>query len=129
MAFFKNIEGSYGIFSYIIDYENWDGRKYFVECDSSLLELAKSNVHEFILSNTPKFGKFEVEEFIGSMICHCLIAKEITALMNMYISYDDSPYNCGKYSKENVKEQIMGFCEIFSQDENTVKLKYLGHKR
>lgn len=129
MSFIKNIESSYGIVSYTIDYEHWDGRKYLVECDSSLLERAKSNVHEFILSNTPKFGKFEVEEFIGNMICHCLIAKEITALMNMTVSYDDSPYNCGEYSKETVKNKILEFCNILSENETTVKLKYLGHKR
>lgn len=43
------------------------------------------------------------------MICHCLIAKEITALMNMTVSYDDSPYNCGEYSKETVKNKILEF--------------------
>lgn len=63
------------------------------------------------------------------MICHSLIAKEITALMNMKVSYDDSPYNRGEYSKETVKKKIMEFCEILLQDDATVKLKYLGHKR
>ena len=109
VAFIKNIESSYGIVSYTIDNENSDGKLYFVECDNSLLERAKNNVHEFILDNTPKFGKFQVEEFIGNMICHCLIAKEITALMNMTVSYDDSPYNCGEYSKETVKNKILEF--------------------
>ena len=74
----------------------------------------------------PKFGKYEVEEFVAEMILIAIAEHDITKLMNTEISFDDLPYNSGFYSKENVRELILSYCNVISEKNGIVELNYIG---
>lgn len=119
-------QGKYGIISYSIKQDKNDDTTYLVKCDKELFDYATSDFYGFIISKIPKFGKYEVEEFVAKKLILALIEGDITELMNTTISFDDEPYNSGYYSKNTVREKILEFCEIISKEKGVVTLKYLG---
>ena len=122
-------EGRYGIVSYKTEKE-YDSTTYRIICSPELIFLAKANFCEFVNSYVPNYGKYEVEEFIAKMLLISLITGNVEELFNTSISYDDSPYNCGDYSKNTIKRSILQYCEIFHEDKERklVTLKYHGKK-
>ena len=48
--------------------------------------------------------------------------------MNINISYYDFPYNDVSLAKEIIKKRILEYCEIVEENNNVVKLRYLGKK-
>lgn len=91
-----------------------------------MLNCATSDFSDFIISKVPKFGKYEVEEFVANMLTLALVKGNITELMNTTISFDDGPYNNGYYSKNKIREKIFEFSEIISKENSIITLKYLG---
>lgn len=122
-------QGKYGIISYSIKQDKNDDTTYLVQCDKELFDYATSDFYGFINSKIPKFGKYEVEEFIAKKLILSLIEGDITELMNTTISFDDEPYNSGYYSKNTVRENILKFCKIIRQKNGIITLKYLGHPK
>lgn len=119
-------QGKYGIISYSIKQDKNDYTTYLVKCDKELLNCATSDFFDFIISKVPKFGKYEVEEFVAKMLLVALAQGDITSLMNTTISFDDAPYNNGYYSKNKIREKIFEFSEIISKKDGIITLKYLG---
>lgn len=120
-------EGRYGIITYKTEKEWYNGNIYKVTCNPELILLAKNSFCEFVNNSIPKYGKYEVEEFVARMLIISLITGDITELMNTNISYNDYPYggSCD-YSKNTIKESILQFCEVLSTDDGIIKLKYHG---
>lgn len=120
-------QGNYGIISYSIKQDKNDDTTYLVKCDKELFDYATSDFYGFIISKIPKFGKYEVEEFVAKKLILALIEGDITELMNTTISFDDGPYISLDYSKNTVRENILKFCKIIRQKNGIITLKYLGH--
>ena len=60
-------KGKSGIITYSTS-QKLNDTIYLVQCDNELLDYATSNFSDFIISKVPKFGKYEVEEFIAKML-------------------------------------------------------------
>lgn len=129
MATINFSKGQSGIITYSTSYNPKDNTTYLVVCDKAILDCAISNFTDFICLKVPRFGKYEVEEFVAKMLLISLIQGDITALMNTEISYDDSPYNDGEYSKDTIIKCILEYCEVIREENNIVTLKYLGEKK
>ncbi len=120
-------KGTYGIINYTIE-QDLDAKTYLVEKNKELLSYAYFNFSSFINNKVPKFGKYEIEEFVANIIVLALIKGDLTDLMNINISYYDFPYNDVSLAKEIIKKRILGYCEIVEENNNVVKLRYLGKK-
>lgn len=126
MSYVPFSQGNYGIVSYSVEQDEKDDTTYLVQCDKELLNCATSDFFDFIISKVPKFGKYEVEEFVAKMLLVALAQGDITSLMNTTISFDDAPYNNGYYSKNKIREKIFEFSEIIRNENGIITLKYLG---
>lgn len=126
MSYIPFSKGYYGIVAYSTKKDKKDDTTYLVQCDKSLLDYAISNFSDFIISKVPKFGKYEVEEFVAKKLILALVQGDITELMNTTISFDDIPYNNGYYSKNKIREKIFEFSEIIRNENGIITLKYLG---
>lgn len=63
---------------------------------------------------------------MAEMILISIVKKDITKLMNTEISYGEFPYRSGYYSKEDVRELILSYCNIISDKNGIIVLDYLG---
>lgn len=129
MANVNFTKGKSGIITYSTSCNPKENTTYLVVCDKSILNFAISNFIDFICLKVPRFGKYEVEEFVAKMLLISLIQGDLTTLMNIEISYDDFPYNHGNYSKDTIRKYILEYCEVIRQENNVVTLKYLGKKK
>lgn len=118
-------KGKKGIVSYHTQIESND-TTYNLKCSKELQNAAISNLSDFTYLYVPKFGKYEVEEFVAEMILIAIAEHDITKLMNTEISFDDLPYNSGFYSKEKVRELILSYCNVISEKNGIVELNYIG---
>lgn len=96
-------KGTKGIISYHTQIDSIDNTTYKLNCPRQIQNIAISNLLEFTNNHVPKFGKYEVEEFVAEMILIAIAEHDITKLMNTEISFDDSPYDKGFYPKERGK--------------------------
>lgn len=119
-------KGKKGIVSYHTQIDSNDTTTYNLKCSKELQNAAISNLSDFTCLYVPKFGKYEVEEFVAEMILISIAEGDITKLMNTEISFDDLPYNSGFYSKENVRELILSYCNVISEKNGIVELNYIG---
>lgn len=119
-------KGKKGIVSYHTQIDSNDTTTYNLKCSKELQNTAISNLSDFTCLYVPKFGKYEVEEFVAEMILIAIAEHDITKLMNTEISFDDSPYNSGFYPKERVRELILSYCTIISEKNGIVELNYIG---
>ena len=60
-------KGTYGIINYTIE-QDLDAKTYLVEKNKELLSYAYFNFSSFINNKVPKFGKYEIEEFVANII-------------------------------------------------------------
>lgn len=119
-------KGKKGIVSYHTQLDLADTTIYKVTCSNRLKKIAFSDFSNFTCNHTPCFGKYEVEEFVAEMILISIVKKDITKLMNTEISYGGFPYRSGYYSKEDVRELILSYCNIISDKNGIIVLDYLG---
>lgn len=119
-------KGKKGIISYHTQIDSTDSTTYKLQCPKHIQNIAISNLSKFTCNHVPKFGKYEVEEFVAGMILISIAEHDITKLMNTEISFDDSPYNSGYYPKEKVRELILSYCTIISDKDGIVELNYIG---
>lgn len=119
-------KGTKGIISYHTQIDSIDSTTYKLQCPKHIQNIAISSLSNFTCNYVPKFGKYEVEEFVAEMILISIAEHDITKLMNTEISFDDSPYNSGFYPKERVRELILSYCTIISGKNGIVELNYIG---
>lgn len=119
-------KGTKGIISYHTQIDSIDSTTYKLQCPKHIQNIAISSLSNFTCNYVPKFGKYEVEEFVAEMILIAIAEHDITKLMNTEISFDDSPYNSGFYPKERVRELILSYCTIISGKNGIVELIYIG---
>jgi len=119
-------KGTKGIISYHTQIDSIDSTTYKLQCPKHIQNIAISSLSNFTCNYVPKFGKYEVEEFVAEMILISIAEHDITKLMNTEISFDDSPCNSGFYTKERVRELILSYCTIISEKNGIVELNYIG---
>lgn len=119
-------KGTKGIISYHTQIDSIGSTTYKLQCPKHIQNIAISSLSNFTCNYVPKFGKYEVEEFVAEMILIAIAEHDITKLMNTEISFDDSPYNSGFYPKERVRELILSYCTIISGKNGIVELIYIG---
>ena len=119
-------KGTKGIISYHTQIDSIDSTTYKLQCPKHIQNIAISSLSNFTCNYVPKFGKYEVEEFVAEMILIAISEHDITKLLNTEISFDDSPYNKGFYQKERVRELILSYCTIISEKNGIVELNYIG---
>lgn len=119
-------KGTKGIISYHTQIDSIDSTTYKLQCPKHIQNIAISSLSNFTCNYVPKFGKYEVEEFVAEMILIAIAEHDITKLMNTEISFDDLPYNSGFYSKEKVRELILSYCNVISEKNGIVELNYIG---
>jgi len=67
-----------------------------------------NNKEKFISTYVPRFGKAEIEHFVGYKMMEALfITKDITDLLNSELLCDDSPYNVTRIKSERLKEELL----------------------
>lgn len=113
---------------YGVDYVTFKSKKRYViedNPDVSWDEIMK-NRENFISTYVPKFGKYEIEEYVGYKIMEALfITKDITDLINSELLCDDTPYNITRIKQNYLEEQVMKCFDVVSQGPNNlVKLVF-----
>lgn len=83
-------KGTKGIISYHTQIDSIDSTTYKLQCPKHIQNIAISSLSNFTCNYVPKFGKYEVEEFVAEMILIAIAEHDITKLMNTEISFDDS---------------------------------------
>ena len=113
-----------------VDYVTLKSKKRYIIEDNpnvSWDEIMK-NRDKFISTYVPKFGKYEIEEFVGYKLMEALfITKDITKLLNSELLCDDTPYNVTRIRQDYLKRQIMKcFDEVWhdAYSHNVVKLVF-----
>ena len=110
-----------------VDYITFKSQKrYIIEDnpDVSWNEIMKIR-DEFVSNYVPKFGKYEIEEFVGYKLMEALfITKDITGLLNSELLCDDSPFNITRIKQDRLKAKIMKCFYVLDADENNVTLVY-----
>ena len=82
-------------------------------------------ISNFVLLYVPRFGKYEIEEFIGYfMRVALLITKDITDLFNMNLLCDDSPFNVTEISSKIIKERLLECFNVIKKVGNTTYLEF-----
>lgn len=103
-----------------VDYVSLKSKKRYVIRDNSNVSWDKimKNRENFISIYAPKFGKYEIEEFVGYKLMEALfITKDITELLNMELHCDDSPFNITRIKKDYLKKQIMKCFDVVWTEE------------
>ena len=83
------------------------------------------NIEKFDFTYVPKFGKFEIEEFVGYYMKEALlISKDITHLLFMELVCDDSPYNITNVSMSQLRERVLKCFDVVRKDGNITYLMF-----
>lgn len=104
---------------YGVDYITFKAEKRYIIEDNPNVSWDEimQNREKFISIYTPKFGKYEIEEFVGYKLMEALfITKDITDLLNSELLCDDSPYNVTRIKYERLKEELLKCFEIVEKD-------------
>lgn len=120
----KKEEGRrYGVY-----YVTYYGKMRYIIVDNpdiSWDDIMTKYVKDFIIKFVPKFGKYEVEEFIGRSILEALlITKDITDLYNLDLVCNDFPYNITKVNKEDICEACAPCFKVISVKDGVTKLMF-----
>lgn len=93
--------------------------------DTPWNELIKSK-DRFISTYVPKFGKYEIEEFVGYKMMEALfISKDITDLLNSELVCNDFPYNITRISSERLKKELLKCFTKLEETDSVVKLMFM----
>lgn len=105
----------YGSISYVIvDNPNvsWD-------------DIMNKYVKHFTMQFVPKFGKYEIEDYIGNeMLKALLITKNITDLFNTDLVCDDSPFNVTNVDYKMIQTKLLPCFEVVSQESDKIELMF-----
>lgn len=112
---------------YGVDYVTLKSDKRYVIRDNpdvSWDEIMK-NRDDFISTYVPKFGKYEIEEFVGYKMMEALfITKDITELLNSELICDDRPYNITRINHDALKKRIMKCFYVLDATDKNVSLVF-----
>lgn len=101
-------------------------KRYIIEDNLNVSwdEIMK-NRENFISTYVPKFGKYEIEEFVGYKMMEALfITRDITGLLNSELLCDDSPFNITRINRDYLKKQILKCFYVLDIDKNNVSLVF-----
>lgn len=116
---------------YDVDYVVFDvkSKRYLIVELDDILKIANLGLHEFTFKYVPKFGKYEIEEYVGFEILKALfITKDLTDLLNSELAC--ATYNpLGqiknlKIKNEDLKEKVLKMFDIVEESEEQVHLKF-----
>jgi len=114
----KNFGVEYVIF-------NSEEKFYIVDNPDVTGDVVLEGIKKFINIHVPKFGKYEVEKFVGYYMKEAiLISKDITDLFNMELLCDDFPYNTTRVNKETIRERVMKCFDIVKEEKGVTYLKF-----
>lgn len=83
----------------------------------------------FTSTYVPKFGKYEIEHFIGYKLMEALfITKDITELLNCELLCNDFPYNVIKVRADILKKRILQCFEEVDGDCDNPNIVFLMFK-
>lgn len=110
-----------------VQYVVFKSNEKYIICDNEEVswdEIMRSR-DNFQSLYVPKFGKYEIEEFISYFMKVALfISKDITDLFNMDLVCDDFPYNITKISSDLIKERLLKCFEVVKKEESKTYLKF-----
>lgn len=116
---------------YGVDYVTLKSNKRYIIEDNpnvSWDEVMK-NRDKFISTYVPRFGKYEIEEFVGYKMMEALfITKDITDLFNSELLCDDSPFNITRIKQDSLKNKIMKCFDVVWHDAYSHKVVKLVFK-
>lgn len=102
-----------------VDYVVLKSRKQYKVVDNPNIswDNIMQNRDKFIDTYVPRFGKYELERFVGHKIMEALfITKDMTSLLNSELLCDDSPYNITRVSSDKLKERLLKCFDIMTED-------------
>ena len=105
-------------------------KKYIIVDNKSISwDEIMPHIREFNITYVPKFGKYEIEQFVGHMMLEALlITKDITNLMNMDLLCEEYPYNAIKIDSDILKERVLKCFDIVKTERNSIYLKFKWEK-
>ena len=110
-----------------VEYIVLDTKERYLICDDESVscdEVMKDR-YKFISTYVPKFGKFEIEEFVGYFMQEAIyITKDISNLFNMELLCDDSPFNITRVSSETIKKRLLQCFEVVKKENDVTYLKF-----
>ncbi|MDD2627852.1 MAG: hypothetical protein PHR25_05345 [Clostridia bacterium] len=105
----------------ILYYVTESNTEFYIK-DREVTDISES---EFITKYTPKFGKYEIEDFIGrELLKSLLIGGDISNIFHMNICCDDRPYNIVKISQDRVREELSKVFTVIKTEEDKIFLKF-----
>ena len=102
------------------------GERYLIHDNTEVSwDEVMKNIREFNITYVPKFGKYEIEEFVGDCMRQAIFfSKDITDLFNMELLCDDFPYNETRVTSATIKERVLKCFEIVKKEKNITYLKF-----
>ena len=110
-----------------VEYVVLESNEKFIICDNPNISWDKimNDLKLFDITYVPKFGKYEIEQFVGYFMKEALlISKDITDLFNMELLCDDYPFNTTRVNKETIRERLLKCFNVVQKDNNTTYLSF-----
>lgn len=93
--------------------------------DISWDDIMKNRIKDFVTRYVPKFGKFEIEEYLSYAMLEAIIfTKDITNLFNSELLCFDLPYNVTRVSSDSIKNKMLKCFDVVSQSEDEIRLMF-----
>ena len=87
------------------------------------------NGFEFMDKYVPKYGKYEIEEYVAHALKEALlITKDATDILNTELLCDDFPYNVTKIPRTRLKEELLELFKVIEKGDNYTVLEFKWEK-
>ncbi len=110
-----------------VEYVVLNSKEKFIIIDNPNVSWDKimGEIKCFETTYVPKFGKYEVEEFVGHFMKEALVmSKDITDLFNMELLCDDFPYNTTRVNVDTIRERLLKCFDIVKVENDTTHLMF-----
>lgn len=114
-----------------VDYVTFDSKKKYIIVDNPAVSWDKimKERENFVSIYVPKFGKYEIEAFVGhKMMEALLITQDITGLFNSELLCDDSPFNVTRINSDILRKRLLKCFDIVTEEKmhnsSVVKLMF-----
>ena len=108
-----------------------NGKTYSILPSDEITEISNLGLPNFVTNYVPKFGKYEIEEYVGYALLEALlITKDLTNLLNSELSFIEYNnwicFDAIKIENEYLKRKVLELFEIIEENENQIFLKFKG---
>lgn len=108
-----------------------NGKTYSILPGDEITEISNFGLPNFVTNYVPKFGKYEIEEYVGYALLEALlITKDLTNLLNSELSFIEYNnwicFDAIKIENEYLKRKVLELFEIIEENENQIFLKFKG---